>query len=93
MGQPRRLSFPHNPDEVKSCSVVVELETRKIMEGSHDDLALLSLLDRGERVSELLRTMRPDLNKNNRSSILRNKINFSARVSIISLNSHRAEVA
>ncbi len=93
MGQPRRISFPHNPNDIKSCSVVVESETRKIMEGSHGDLALLSLIDRGERVSELLRTMRPDLNKNNRSFILRDKINFSARTSIISLNYHIAEVA
>ncbi len=45
MGQLRRVPFSHNPNDVKSSSVVVELETRKIMQGSHGDLTLLPLID------------------------------------------------
>ncbi len=92
MGQPRRLSFPHDPNDVKSHRAVVELETREIMEGSQGNLALLSLIDRGEWIAELLRTMRPDLNEYQRSFVLRHQINFSARTSLVSLNYDIAEV-
>ena len=93
MGQLRRVPFSHNPNDVKSRSMVVEVETRKIMLGGHSDLTLLPLIDRGQRVSEFPRTVRPNLNEDKRFFILRDEINFPTGASIIFLNYHIAEGA
>ncbi len=41
----RSVSFPNNPNNVKSCRLVMELEARNVMERSHGDLALFPLID------------------------------------------------